>query len=178
MRYLLYFCASLFVLIGLTGKLAQWVGYAPGATAKNTHVAASAAPEGAAAKPSRRGNDVMFVARDRGGHFSVDAVIGGHRIPFLIDTGASIVALTSQSAARLHITPAMKGRPRRMQTANGVVAADSVRLASIQIGSLEVQDVEAVIMPSNRLGQNLLGMSFLSRLSRYEFRSGSLVMEQ
>jgi aspartyl protease family protein len=120
----------------------------------------------------------MYVARGRDGHFGVDAVIGGHRVPFLVDTGASIVALTSQTAAQLNITRTMRGRRLRMQTANGAVMAETVRLASIQVGSLEVQDVEAVIMPPGRLSVNLLGMSFLSRLSRYEFRSGSLVLEQ
>jgi aspartyl protease family protein len=175
MRYVFLFFVSLFLLIGASGKLAGLFGITPKPAAERS---ASAAPAAPPAKNTRYGGDVMFVARGRDGHFGVDAVIGGHRVPFLVDTGASIVALTSQTAARLNITRAMRGRRMRMQTANGAVEADTVRLASIQVGSLEVQDVEAVIMPAGRLGMNLLGMSFLSRLSRYEFRSGSLVLEQ
>jgi aspartyl protease family protein len=176
MRYFILFSMSLFLLVTVAGKLATVFGI----TAKpaGEQVAAAATPAPPPAKSARKGGDVMYVARGRDGHFGIDAVIGGHRVPFLVDTGASIVALTSQTAARLHITSAMKGRRLRMQTANGAVMAETVRLASIQVGSLEVQDVEAVIMPPGRLSVNLLGMSFLSRLSRYEFRSGSLVLEQ
>jgi aspartyl protease family protein len=171
MKYLLMFGVSLFLLLGLNAKLATWFGITSA-----TETAAVATPAPAAAK--RNGSDIMYVARGRDGHFGVDGVIGGRRVPFLVDTGATIVALTAEDAARLAITPSMYGRPARMQTANGVVMAKRVRLASIQIGPLEVQDIEAVVMPKGRLAKSLLGMTFLSRLRRYEFRSGQLVMEQ
>jgi aspartyl protease family protein len=171
MKFIL-FAISLFALVTVTGKAIQWFG--PSSPAE----AARAAPTAMPAKKSGSGNDVMFVARGRDGHFGVDAVIGGRRVPFLVDTGASIVVLKADDAARLGITPSNRDRVVRMQTANGIVQARQVRLASIEIGSLVVQDVDAVVMPAGKLGQNLLGMSFLSRLRRYEFRSGQLVMEQ
>ncbi|HET9903351.1 MAG TPA: TIGR02281 family clan AA aspartic protease [Xanthobacteraceae bacterium] len=174
MRPLAFFCVALLLFAGLAGELASRIGL-DGPPAEQAPAPASPHAE---AKPARGGSEILFVARDTGGHFGVDAVIGGQRVPFIVDTGASIVALTSETAARLDIAPALRGRRLRIQTANGIVEADSVRLASIRVGPLEVQDVEAVIVPRGRLGQNLLGMSFLSRLTRYEFRSGSLVMEQ
>ena len=120
----------------------------------------------------------MYVPRGRDGHFGVDAVIGGRQVPFLVDTGATIVALTAEDAARLGIRPSNRDRIVNMSTANGTVPARMVRLAAINVGPLVVQDVDAAVMPKGALGQNLLGMSFLSRLTRYEFRSGQLVMEQ
>lgn len=173
MKYLLMFGVSLFLLVGLNAKLATWFGVTPRAV----ETAAVATPA-QAATPGRQGSEMMYVARGRDGHFGVDGVIGGRRVSFLVDTGATIVALTAEDAARLDITPTMYGRSVRMQTANGAVEARRVRLASIQVGSLEVQDIDAVVMPRGRLAQSLLGMTFLSRLRRYEFRSGQLVLEQ
>jgi aspartyl protease family protein len=119
-----------------------------------------------------------MVVASRNNHFGVDAVIGGRQVSFLVDTGASIVALTADDARRLGIVPSSRDRTVKMDTANGIVEARRVRLAAIDVGPLTVQDVDAVVMPPGRLSQSLLGMSFLSRLRRYEFRSGQLVMEQ
>jgi aspartyl protease family protein len=140
---------------------------------------ADAAPEPAAAVVKSNGDAMLAVPRGGNGQFQVDAMIGGHSVPFLVDTGASLVVLTAEDAARLGIHPSASDRVARMQTANGVVDARRVRLAEIDLGPLTVQDVEAVVMPSGRrLGANLLGMSFLSRLRRFEFRTGQLVLEQ
>jgi aspartyl protease family protein len=175
MKYLFLFLVSLFALTGMIGKVGTWFGIMPTPGAERAAIAEPAAT----AKPARKGGgDIMYVARGSNGHFGVDGVIGGRRVSFLVDTGASIVALTAEDAARLNITPSMYGRALRIQTANGVIAAKRVRLAAIQVGPLEVQDIEAVVMPRGRLAKSLLGMTFLSRLRRYEFRSGQLVMEQ
>jgi aspartyl protease family protein len=131
-----------------------------------------------AAATTTNGDAMLAVPRGANGQFQVDAVVGGQQVSFLIDTGASLVVLTAEEAARLGIRPSAHDRTARMQTANGVVEASRVRLAEINVGPLTVQDVEAVVMPKGRLGQNLLGMSFLSRLRRFEFRTGALVMEQ
>jgi aspartyl protease family protein len=124
------------------------------------------------------GQNTMAVPRDRNGHFSVTAGIGGRRVDFLVDTGASVIALTKQDADRLGIKPDPRDFTAQMQTANGIVRAAKVRLAAVDIGPLTVHDVTAVVMPQGALAQNLLGMSFLSRLRRFEFRTGQLVMEQ
>lgn len=171
MSYLFYAALLLFTLAGLSGTLAPWLGASPPAEAVRRD---AAQPD--AAKPG--GGNVMYVTRKGGGQYYVDALIAGKSVRFLIDTGASLVALTAEDSERLGIAPQMHDATLRLRTANGVVEAPSIRLASIVAGPLAVQDVEAVVMPRGQLAQSLLGMTFLSRLRRYEFRSGHLIMEQ
>jgi aspartyl protease family protein len=59
-----------------------------------------------------------------------------------------------------------------------VVKGARTRLDSVNIGGLEVRDVQAMILPDEVLSENLLGLSYLSRLRRFEFAGGKLVLEQ
>ena len=96
-----------------------------------------------------------------GGHFTSAGSINGRPVLFMVDTGASTVALSQGEADRIGVR--YKDSPRGMvHTANGAVPAYSVRLASIRIGEVQVYDVEAVVMPAS-MGMVLLGNSFLSR---------------
>ena len=63
-------------------------------------------------------------------------------------------------------------------TANGKVRAAPVKLAMVEIGGVTVRNVEGLVMPDESLSENLLGMSFLSRLRRFEFADGRLMLEQ
>ncbi len=96
----------------------------------------------------------------------------------LVDTGASIVALSGDSARRLGIYPAAGDFTLVMSTANGSVAAAPVTLGEIRIGDVAVRDVPAVVFQGEALGTNLLGMTFLKRLSRFEAGGGQLVLFQ
>jgi aspartyl protease family protein len=96
---------------------------------------------------------------------------------FLVDTGASSIALRESDAARLGIHPAQREYTVSASTANGIVRVAPVELNRVDIGSLTVRNVHAVVFPDEALGQNLLGMSFLSRV-RWEHRNGRLVLEQ
>lgn len=139
-------------------------------------VAAIATPQAAALQTS--GSRRTQIPADRAGHFVVEGAVEGRRAEFLIDTGASIVALTEKDADRLGVRLSARDPKVFLQTANGKVTGTRVRLASIDIGDVRVQDVDAVVLPDHALKQNLLGMTFLSRISRYEFRSGQLLLEQ
>ncbi len=97
-----------------------------------------------------------------GGHFMVDGQIGGGAIRFLIDTGASVVAIPASEANRLHIDY-RKGRPGTTQTAAGPVPVYAVRLDSVRVGSIELQNVEAIVIEQG-LSVALLGNSFLNRV--------------
>jgi aspartyl protease family protein len=119
----------------------------------------------------------MTIVRGENGHFSVDAEVDGRRMGFLIDTGASVIALREQDAARLGIHPAQREYTANVSTANGNVRAAPVELNRVDVGSLTVRNVAALVLPDEALGQNLLGMSFLSRV-RWEHRNGRLVLEQ
>src|ERR1700719_3132641 len=111
----------------------------------------------------------MTISRGANGHFSVEAEVDGRRMEFLVDTGASVIALRERDAARLGIHPAQREYTANVSTANGIVRAAPVELNRVDVGSLTVRNVQALVLPDDVLGQNLLGMSFLSRV-RWEHR--------
>jgi aspartyl protease family protein len=99
------------------------------------------------------------------GHFVTQGQINGHgSVRMLIDTGASYVAMPAGEAQKLGIDYRNKGRPGRMNTANGPVSVYLIKLDSIRLGDVEVFQVEAAIH-ENDLPITLLGMSFLKRLT-------------
>jgi aspartyl protease family protein len=91
-----------------------------------------------------------------GGHFLTQGAINGRATQFMVDTGASVVAMGQGEARRLGVNFS-SGQPSRVQTANGVVTAYRVMLSSVRIG-----DVEAVVVPQD-MSHILLGNSFLTR---------------
>jgi aspartyl protease family protein len=120
----------------------------------------------------------VVIARNAHGHFDVDGRINGRRIDFVVDTGASVVALTARDAARLGIRPSPNAYTADVKTANGTVRAAPARLDVVEIGNLQLRDVTALVLPNDALTDNLLGLSFLSRLHRFEYSDGKLVLEQ
>jgi aspartyl protease family protein len=119
----------------------------------------------------------MTIEPGQNGHFSVEAEVDGRHLDFLVDTGATVIALREQDAGRLGIYPAAREYTVNVATANGVVRGAPVELGLVEVGSLSVRNVAALVLPDEALGQNLLGMSFLSRV-RWEHRDGRLVLEQ
>lgn len=119
----------------------------------------------------------VTIKRGDNGHYMTEAVVDGRRIDFMVDTGASVIALRERDAARLGIHPVANEYTAQVSTANGVVRAARVELNRVEVGGVEVRNVAALVLPDEALGQNLLGMSFLSRL-RWEQRNGKLVLEQ
>jgi len=96
-----------------------------------------------------------------GGHFITAGAINGRPVNFMVDTGASNVAIGTMEAQRLGIDY-RKGRQGQTSTANGVVPNWRVRLASVRIGDVEVYDVDASVLPTS-MPYVLLGNSFLGR---------------
>jgi len=156
----------------LAAKLA-----APAPTAEVS--SASPAPTAAdAAAADAAGRRQASIAADAFGQYRVDASIEGERVAMLVDTGATMVALAADTAARLGVV-ADPSRPKlRMRTANGDAFVDPVVLRQLSVGPISLDDVEAVVMPRGAGDANLLGASFLKRLSRVEQRDGALVLEQ
>ena len=118
----------------------------------------------------------MILEADRLGHFLVGASVNGRDIEAMVDTGASTVALNAESARRLGINPAPSAFTAPISTANGVVAAAPVTLSEVRVGGIRVRNVAAVVVPDGLLQVNLLGMSFLSRLSKFELSGPRLVL--
>jgi aspartyl protease family protein len=121
---------------------------------------------------------VLTVPADPTGHFFVEPTLGGQRIRMLVDTGASLVALSHEDAERVSISVSARDFTKGIATANGVVEAAPVRIPQIQVGDIVVRNVEAVVLPPGRLNISLLGMTFLRRLSTFEITDGRLALRQ
>ena len=105
--------------------------------------------------------------------------VGQHqRIGFMVDTGASVIALNETSAARFGLRPSRGDYNASVTTANGTVKAARTRIAMVDVGGLVVRDVDALVLPDEALSENLLGLSFLSKLKRFEYANGQMVLEQ
>ena len=122
------------------------------------------------------GPAVLEVSADYRGHFVVHPTIDNVRVRMLVDTGASVVALTSGDAVSLDLKQGAAGRDVRMSTANGTVTARRVTIREMKLGTILMRDVEAVVMPPGALSVSLLGTSFLRRLRSYGVESGRMVL--
>ncbi|MGE4239484.1 retropepsin-like aspartic protease family protein [Ramlibacter sp.] len=98
---------------------------------------------------------------DSGGHFLAQGQINGRAAKFMVDTGASVVALSASDAERMGLNY-RAGRQVAMNTANGVAPGWVIRLNSVRIADVEIHDVEAVVTPS-AMPFVLLGNSYLNR---------------
>lgn len=108
------------------------------------------------------GNTVTLFADSRG-HFITVGVVNGVSLRFLVDTGASSVVLSSADARRAGANY-LSGTRRLTQTANGVVPVYSVKLDSLRIGDITLNNVDASVIEGDKLPIALLGMSFLNRM--------------
>ena len=124
------------------------------------------------------GSRSVSIPRDGRGHFQTEGRIDGQRIGFMVDTGASMIALNETSAARFGLRPSRNDYNATVTTANGTIKAARTRLAMVDVGGLVVRDVDAMVLPDEALSENLLGLSFLSKLKRFEYANGQMVLEQ
>jgi aspartyl protease family protein len=139
--------------------------------------AATVQPVTRAPEPTRSGHSMMLDS-DRQGHFKVEARIDGRRLNFMVDTGASLVVLRESTAAEVGIRPLPADYTATVSTANGKIKAARAKLDRVELGDITVFDVSALVLPDEVLAQNLLGVSFLSKLKRYEYTNGRMVLEQ
>jgi len=108
------------------------------------------------------GNRVTLFA-DARGHFTTLGVVNGVSLPFLVDTGATTVVLSSVDARRAGVNYLL-GTRALTQTANGVVPVYAVKLDSLRIGDITLTNVDASVIEGDKLPVALLGMSFLNRM--------------
>lgn len=170
MRNVLIFAGLLAGLGTVMAQIADQMSATTPAFAKAETVQVSA--------PGASGGRSHSIARDQRGHFQTEGRIDGQRIGFMVDTGASVVALNETSAARFGLRPSPADYNATVTTANGKIKAARTRIAMLDVGGLIVRDVDAMVLPDTALSENLLGLSFLSRLKRFEYASGRLVLEQ
>jgi aspartyl protease family protein len=172
MRGLMPFAIIACLLAGFAPRLADRVG--------GRHPAgAGSAPDPSLVAPAvAAGPRSVVIAPAANGHFDVEGMVDGRRLNFIVDTGASVVTLNSEDAARLGLHPAERDFTAALSTANGVIRGAPVRLNMVEVGDIMVRDVAAVIVPVEALPTNLLGLTFLSRLHHFDYRDGKLRLEE
>jgi aspartyl protease family protein len=171
MRSVIVFAVLALAAAVLAPRYVSHFGAAPAPVALQTRPTPSPAAAGSNSRS-------VVVPRDGRGHFEVDARVNGRHIGFMVDTGASVIALTARDAARLGIHPPQNAFVAEVRTANGSVRGAPARLDVVEVGDLVLHDVAALVLPDQALSDNLLGLSFLSRLRRFEYSDGKLVLEQ
>jgi aspartyl protease family protein len=109
------------------------------------------------------GSQRATLTADAQGHFFTTATVNGISFRFLVDTGASVVTLSTGDAKRAGISY-LSGAKGLLQTANGVVPAYRVKLDTVSVGDITLRNVDGVVLDNNILGGvGLLGLSFLNR---------------
>jgi aspartyl protease family protein len=115
------------------------------------------------------------VPLSRDGHYWLQAEVNGHSVPFLVDTGATLTAVSEETAEAAGLEARDGGLPIRLQTANGTVAAHLTNIDSLRFGNVAASGLDAVIAPG--LGDtNVIGMNLLSRLASVRIEQGELIL--
>jgi aspartyl protease family protein len=121
--------------------------------------------------------DVTLTANDQG-HFETEAEMNGRSVDVMVDTGATIVAMTYEDAERAGIFLKPSDFTHTVATANGQAKVAPITIGTVAIGPITVRNVEGAVAESGKLHKTLLGMSFLNRLTRVEMRSKNLVLQE
>lgn len=121
--------------------------------------------------------DVTLTANDQG-HFETEAEMNGRSVDVMVDTGATIVAMTYEDAERAGIFLKPSDFTHTVATANGQAKVAPITISTVAIGPITVRNVEGAVAESGKLHKTLLGMSFLNRLTRVEMRSKNLVLQE
>ena len=116
------------------------------------------------------------VPRSQGGEFALKAKINGVAAPMVVDTGATSVVLTYETAKALGLPIELLDYDVDVETAGGRTKAARLTLDRLAIGKLVERSVPALVVPHGQMKTNLLGMSFLDRLERWEVRSDRLML--
>jgi aspartyl protease family protein len=140
--------------------------------AAHAEAAATVAPV-ASASPATGGPASLVKAAD--GHFWAEATVNGRAVRFLVDTGATTVALTGPDAQRLGLDLEALDYNQPVTTASGTIRAALVELDYVSVAGARVEKVQALVLREG-LSSSLLGMSYLGRLSRFEATPTALIL--
>ncbi|WP_423142721.1 retropepsin-like aspartic protease family protein [Parablastomonas sp. CN1-191] len=111
----------------------------------------------------------------RDGHYWVTAKVNGTPLRFMVDTGATLTALSPEAAAQAGLRDAAMRQPVILRTANGPVEAKIATIGEMRFGNVVARDLDAVIAPG--IGDtNVIGMNFLSRLKGWRVEDGTMIL--
>jgi aspartyl protease family protein len=111
------------------------------------------------------------------GHYITRADINNEPVDVLVDTGASVVALSWEDAEYIGLKPRSLKFNVKVSTANGIAKAAKVMLEEVEIDSVRVYDVEGLVLQKGAMRGTLLGMSFLGRLQSFRVENGRLFLK-
>lgn len=115
------------------------------------------------------------IEMDRDGHFWITANLNGSSHRFLVDTGATLTAISERTAIDAQVPKKSLRQTMQLRTANGTIEAELVSLDELRFGNIAARDLDAVVAPG--LGDtNVLGMNFLSRLHGWRVEGRTLVL--
>lgn len=129
-----------------------------------------------AATPSPAPAPAVQIARSQGGEFAFRAKINGVSAPMVIDTGATSVVLTWETAKAIGLPTEMLEYNVDLETAGGHTKAARLTLDRLAVGRLVEKSVPALVVQRGQMKTNLLGMSFLDRLESWGVRSDTLML--
>jgi len=118
----------------------------------------------------------MSFTRAEGEHFLIEALVNGTPVQFMVDTGATRIALTPQDARRLGFDAENLSFNQPIQTANGETLAASVHLEEFKVGTIVMKNLSASVS-KNLSGHSLLGMNFLKRLKKFKIEGNRLTIQ-
>ncbi len=167
-----------FYLVGVVLAVAYFAPDLAGRLLNGQPSATTVQPLNMARESDSPAGDIARISADRNGHYVSDIQVNGRTLRAIVDTGASLIALRYEDARALGLVFPGDRFDVGVRTANGAAQAHLVRLRSVRLGSISISDVDALVLGEGALGTNLLGMSFLKRLSRYEVRGSTLVLER
>jgi aspartyl protease family protein len=116
------------------------------------------------------------IPRGQSGEFALRASINGVNAPMVVDTGATSVVLTFETAKAAGLPLELLDYDVDVETAGGHTRAARLTLDRLAIGRLVERSVPALVVPRGQMKTNLLGMSFLDRLESFEVRADSLML--
>jgi aspartyl protease family protein len=163
-------CAALAIAVGTgAGNLSK---QRAGKPVQKIQAASAGAGQASAQQAS---SFEMAIPASANGHFFVDTYVNGNPMRFMVDTGASSIALSRSQARALDVPVDSLDFSFTLDTAGGQVNAARIRLDEVELGDFQARAVLAFVLDSN-LEHALLGMSFLGRLESYEVQKDQLVM--
>jgi len=170
-RLLLWIVAGTAVILIVTYRSAILEGFG----LAGIKIPASSTVRTATTASTSKARRTLVIPAGPGGHYFVTARVDDVDIRFMVDTGATEIALSSRDAERIGLHLHDRNFTIKFNTANGVVRGAPVTLRRLRIGALTLQDVEAVVN-EGPMGGSLLGMGFLRRLEGFEVQRGRLIL--